>query len=156
MRTDVGSARSCLYMRRTSLAALLTNRSTFSSVRIASRHSLKKCPDPVSAHPQRGVATLTMVKAFDALTIAHGESRGRILGRTRNEGFGAARAKEARKGRVDRPVRDQFVRAHRARRRFDVLDQQHALRSDPAGEPSSKTITCYLPGPWNVLRSAHH
>jgi hypothetical protein len=92
----------------------------------------------------------------DSLTIAHGESGGRILGRTRNEGFGAAGAKEARKGRVDHPVRDQFVRAQRARRRFNVLDQQHALRSDPTGEPSSKTITCYLPGPWNVLRSAHH
>jgi hypothetical protein len=50
---------------------------------------------------------LTQVDAgADPLAIAHGESRGCILGRTRNKGFGAARPKKAREGRVDDPVRD--------------------------------------------------
>ena len=63
MRVDLGRLRSCLYMRSTSPAALLTNRSTSSSARIATRHSLKKCPDPVSAQPQRGVLTFAIVSA---------------------------------------------------------------------------------------------
>src|SRR5215813_15153246 len=116
MRADMGSARSCLYMRRTSLAALLTNRSTFSSVRIASRHSLKKCPDPVSAHPQRGVSTFTMTRN-PALTrnndgrtrriVTYGGAHRHMVGRAENEGRGAARSQEARKRRVDDPVLDQ-------------------------------------------------
>src|SRR5829696_1955853 len=60
MRAFFGRVNSCLYIRTTSAAALLTNRSTSSSPRIIARHSLKKCPDPVSAQPQRGVFTLAM------------------------------------------------------------------------------------------------
>ena len=57
MRTVSGRFKSCLYIRTTSAAALLTKRSTWSRVRIISRHSVKKCPEPVRAQPQRGVAS---------------------------------------------------------------------------------------------------
>src|SRR5215471_5388497 len=60
MRALAGSLNSWRYIRTTSFAALLTNKSTSSRSPAIRRHSLKKCPDPVSAQPQRGVLTLTI------------------------------------------------------------------------------------------------
>src|ERR1700716_2094702 len=77
-------------------------------------------------------------------------------GRSRNEGFGAARAKEARERGINDTPRDKILRAEKISRRFHMLDQQHAFGADPAGKPSRKAITCHVPGPWNVLCTKHH
>jgi len=65
-RADFGRSCSCLYMRTTSAAALLTNKSTWSSAWIMARHSLKKCPEPVSAQAHRGVLTLAIAGILSA------------------------------------------------------------------------------------------
>src|SRR5215510_627075 len=56
MRTDFGSlSMSSRYMRTTSAAARLTKTSASGMRLIIARLSVKKCPDPVSAHARRGV-----------------------------------------------------------------------------------------------------
>src|SRR5262245_3613475 len=124
MRVDLGRLRSCLYMRRTSVAALLTNRSTSSSARIATRHSLKKCPDPVSAQPQRGVLTLAIVRASNAAqllvhldrqagraAIAQRTRRRAMAGRSSDEGLSSTRTQEAWERRINEAIRNQMHRA---------------------------------------------
>ena len=54
--TAAGRSKRCLYIRTTSAAARLTNRSTSPSSRISRSDSVKKCPEPVSAQAQRGGA----------------------------------------------------------------------------------------------------
>src|SRR5271154_1875920 len=87
MRAVAGKASCCLYIRKTSLAARLTNRSTCSRSRISPRHSLKKCPEPVSAHPQRGVLTW----AIAGRPISFAEHAGKPRFDRRAQQFGRAR-----------------------------------------------------------------
>lgn len=88
--------------------------------------------------------------------VADGGGRRRIPGGTSDGGFSTARAKEAWKSRVENPVRNEIRRAQRTGRDVGMLDEQNAFRAEPAGEPSRKTITCHIPGPRNVLCTAHH
>src|SRR5215510_10416453 len=114
MRVDFGRLKSCLYMRTTSDAARVTNRSTSSSSRIIARHSLKKCPDPVSAQPQRGVLTFAMTGPLPLRRLDTGADhasvpprrRGRgVAGRSDNRGVNAI--EEAGEGRIDDAPADQ-------------------------------------------------
>src|SRR6185503_5417819 len=124
MRVDFGRLRSCLYMRSTSPAALLTNKSTSSSARTAARHSLKKCPDPVSAQPQRGVLTLAIVTRFcrygmqltqidagaDQFPVAEGDGALRTPGRTADGAFRTDTAQETRKTHTANSPRHEIYR----------------------------------------------
>jgi len=89
-------------------------------------------------------------------TVADGSGRRRMPGGASNGGFSTARAKETWKGRVEHPVRNEIRRAQRTGREVSMLDEQYAFRAEPAGKPSRKTITCHIPGPRNVLCTAHH
>src|SRR5215204_3019746 len=125
MRADFGNLKSCLYIRTTSAAARLTNRSTSSSSPIIARHSLKKCPDPVSAQPQRGVLTLAMVRRIELPrmplmqvnpcarqhAIANRAGYRGVIGRPGDCRFGAARRQKTGEQRIDDSLLDQRIDA---------------------------------------------
>src|SRR5215471_19222247 len=119
MRALAGSLNSWRYIRTTSFAALLTNKSTSSRSPAIRRHSLKKCPDPVRAQPQRGVLTLTIGwfpsirgRSLDPNTRAGAVTdryHGRVVvGRSQNGDRKRHRLEKPRKLVIHDPRRDQI------------------------------------------------
>ena len=82
---------------------------------------------------------LTQVDAgTQRLAAAHGGGCHRMPGGTGDKGVSAARAKEARKSRVEHPARDEIARPQRTGGDIGVLDEQHPFRPEPASEPGCK------------------
>src|ERR1700722_13851669 len=155
MRTERGRSRSCLYMRRTSAPALLRKRSTCSRSRIKARLSLRKWPDPVSAHPQRGVWRFVIVlpavdvsgRGYDFRKQTSPQPFGEscAVGRRGKPGLSAALLQIAREQRVDDSARDEIMSIHGCALETAVLNEHERARPQRAAEPRSEAVGGQVP-----------
>src|SRR5262249_42906543 len=137
-------------MRTTSPAALLTNKSTSSRPPAIRRHSLKKCPEPVSAQPQRGVLRLTIGLFFigrrslernaHAGAVTDRDDGRAMVGRSQNRDRKRHHLEKSSKLLIHDFRRDQIPELSGAKGQFRVFYDPQPAGPDLCCQPSRQTV----------------